>query len=207
MPDATSVPNSTIKTPALFSSQIDSPVRARWQLQGLQQGLKVRGRFAIDGYVFSRPRMSKLEMCGMQSDARDTPFRRLLGMVLSVADDWMAERRKLPVPQVRVRSLGANLGGRHFSRTLRRAEFHTARNHCVPSNFFHHIFLVRSSQTCTKLDEKIPRTVHHRELRQSPETNAFPAADFSPLFDNLWPRSAHPQVHAKQKNSTLSPIF
>ena len=109
--------------------------------------------------------------------------------------------------QVRVRSLGANLGGRHFSRILRRAEFHTARNHCVPSNFFYHIFLVRSSQTCTKLDEKIPRTVHHRELRQSPETNAFPAANFSRLFDNLWPRSEHPQVHAKRKNSTLSPIF
>jgi hypothetical protein len=50
-------------------------------------------------------------------------------------------------------------------------------------------------------------TVHHRELRQSPETNAFPAANFSPLFDNIWPRSAPSQVHAKQQNSTLSPIF
>src|ERR1035438_6203675 len=28
-------------------------------------------------------------------------------------------------------------------------------------------------------------TVHHREVRQSPETNAFPAANFSLLFDNL----------------------
>src|ERR1017187_4261823 len=50
-------------------------------------------------------------------------------------------------------------------------------------------------------------TVHHREVRQSPETNAFPAANFSPLFDNIWPRSAPPQVHAKQQNSMLSPIF
>ena len=49
-------------------------------------------------------------------------------------------------------------------------------------------------------------TVQHRELRQSPETNAFPAANFSPLFDNIWPRSAQPQVHAKQQNSMLSPI-
>jgi hypothetical protein len=39
--------------------------------------------------------MSKLEMRGMQSDAGDAALRRLLGMVLSVADDWMAERRKL----------------------------------------------------------------------------------------------------------------
>ena len=39
--------------------------------------------------------MSKLKMRGMQSDARDAALRRLLGMVLSVADDWMAERRKL----------------------------------------------------------------------------------------------------------------
>src|ERR1019366_8813003 len=50
-------------------------------------------------------------------------------------------------------------------------------------------------------------TVRHRELRQSPETNAFPDANFSPLFDNIWLRSAHPQVHAKQKNQALSPIF
>ena len=61
----------------------------------MQQGLKVGGRFAIDGHAFSRPWMSKLEMRGMQSDARNAPLRRLLGMVLSVADDGMAERRKL----------------------------------------------------------------------------------------------------------------
>ncbi len=34
-------------------------------------------------------------MSGMQSDSRNTSLRRLFGMVLSVADDWMAERRKL----------------------------------------------------------------------------------------------------------------
>src|ERR1035438_2756978 len=49
-------------------------------------------------------------------------------------------------------------------------------------------------------------TVNHRELRQSPETIAFPATNFSPLFDNRWPRSAQPQVHAKQRKLTLSPI-
>jgi hypothetical protein len=37
----------------------------------------------------------QLKMRGMQSDARNMLLRRLLGMVLSVADDWMAERRKL----------------------------------------------------------------------------------------------------------------
>jgi len=36
-------------------------------------------------------------------------------------------------------------------------EFHTARNHSVPPNFFHHIFPVRSSQTCTTIAAKIPR--------------------------------------------------
>ena len=61
----------------------------------MQQGLKVRGRFAIDGHGFSCPRMYKLEMRGMQRNARNTPLRRLLGMILSVADDGMAERRKL----------------------------------------------------------------------------------------------------------------
>src|SRR5271157_4441329 len=50
-------------------------------------------------------------------------------------------------------------------------------------------------------------TVHHRELRPSPETSAFRAANFSPLFDNISPRSAPPQVHAKQQNATLSHIF
>src|ERR1017187_8518163 len=81
------------------------------------------------------------------------------------------------------------------------------RNHCRPPNFFHHIFPVRSSQTCTPNRCEDTSSVHHRELRQSPETNAFPAANVSPLFDNIWPRSAPPQVHAKRQNSTLSPIF
>ena len=39
--------------------------------------------------------MRKLKMRSMQSDARYAPLRRLRGMVLSVADDGMAERRKL----------------------------------------------------------------------------------------------------------------
>jgi hypothetical protein len=41
-------------------------------------------------------------------------------------------------------------------RTLRRRGFHTAKNRCVP-NFFHHIFPVRSSQTCTTIAETIYR--------------------------------------------------
>ncbi len=35
--------------------------------------------------------------------------------------------------------------------------FHTARSRCVPPNFFHHIFLVRSSQTCIPIGATISR--------------------------------------------------
>ena len=88
----------------------------------------------------------------------------------------------------RVRPFGAKLSSQlfssHFSRTLI-TELHP--NRCEDTS-----------------------TVHHRELRQSPETNAFPVANFLRAFDNSsdkWPRSAPPQVHAKQQNSTLSPMF
>jgi hypothetical protein len=36
--------------------------------------------------------MKELEMRGMQSDASDSPLQCLLGMVLSVADNRVAER-------------------------------------------------------------------------------------------------------------------
>src|ERR1039457_315479 len=49
-------------------------------------------------------------------------------------------------------------------------------------------------------------TVLHREIRPSPETNAFPAI-FPPLFLNTSQRRALPQVHAKSQNLTLSPMF
>jgi hypothetical protein len=76
-----------------------------------------------------------------------------------------------------------------------------------PLTFFHHKRDVRAITDLLPNRCEDTSTVHHRELRQSPETNAFPAANFSPLFDNIWPRSAPPQVHAKQKNQALSPIF
>ena len=84
-------------------------------------------------------------------------------------------------------------------------EFHTAKNHRAPPNFFHHIFLVRSSQTYTTVAAKIPRqcTIENCASLQ----RRLPAANFSPLFDNIWPRSAPPQMHAKKQNSMLSPIF
>jgi hypothetical protein len=67
----------------------------------------------------------------------------------------------------------------------------------APPNFFHHIFLVRSSQTCLAIAAKISRqwTI---EKCQSQETSPFPVSNFSPPFDNTWPRSAPPQVYAKQ---------
>ena len=62
-----------------------------------------------------------------------------------------------PVPRVRVRSLNANLGGRNFARAFSKSGIPHCKNHAVPPSFFHHIFLVRSSQTCTTIAAKIPR--------------------------------------------------
>src|SRR6202142_3519949 len=61
-----------------------------------------------------------------------------------------------------VRSLGANLSGRNLARVFSKSGIPHCRNppsssHCVPPNFFHHIFLVPSSQTCTTIAAKIPR--------------------------------------------------
>ena len=95
-------------------------------------------------------------------------------------------------------------------RTLRRLEFHTAKNHCVPPNFFHHIFPVRSSQTCTTIAEKIPRQCTIENCASLQRRTRFRPQLFTcslTINDNKWPRPAHPQVHAKQQNSTLSPIF
>ena len=39
--------------------------------------------------------MSEFEMRGMESDAGDAALRRLLGMILAVADDGVSEGRKL----------------------------------------------------------------------------------------------------------------
>src|SRR5208282_3674918 len=121
-----------------------------------------------------------------------------------------------PVPQVRVRSLDPNLGplpalekwlpGYATCRALCEG-----RNSTPPPLRSSQLFSSHFSRTLIT-DLHLNRcedtsTVHHRELPQSPETNAFPAANFSPLFDNIWPRSAPPQVHAKQQNSMLSPMF
>jgi hypothetical protein len=51
--------------------------------------------------------------------------------------------------------------------------------YCAPPDFFHHIFLVLSSQTGAPNRCDDASTVHDRELRLSPETNAFPVANFS----------------------------
>src|ERR1039458_4972664 len=82
------------------------------------------------------------------------------------------------------------------------ARLQPRRNHCRPPNFFHHIFLVRSSQTCS---QPVRRYLDSASSRSAPVSrdDAFPAADFPTLFDKIWPRSAPSQVHAKQQNSTL----
>jgi hypothetical protein len=86
-----------------------------------------------------------------------------------------------PVPQVRVRSLGANLGPtvlrracqvRLFSRTLRRPG---------ATAFLPTFFITFFSYPNHRLAPQSLRrylSVHRRELRSSPETNPFPAANF-----------------------------
>ena len=89
------------------------------------------------------------------------------------------------------------------------------RNHCRLPIFFHHIFLVRSSQTCTIIGAKIPRRCTMQNCARLQRRTHFSlivteesaGRRFSPLFDNIWPQSAPPQVHAKQPKSMLSPIF
>src|SRR5208282_426217 len=56
-------------------------------------------------------------------------------------------------------------------------------------DLFHHQRDVRAITDMLPNRCEHTSTVHHRELRQSPETDAFPAANFSPLFDDIWPRS------------------
>ena len=62
-------------------------------------------------------------------------------------------------------------------------EFH-APNHCLPLNFFITFFwFVRHRQTPQSLRRYLDRAPS--SAAPSPETNAFPDANFSPLFDNL----------------------
>ena len=102
-----------------------------------------------------------------------------------------------PVPRVRVRSLNANLGGRNFARAFSKSGI----PHCQEPRRSSQLFSSHFSRTLitdlhhTRCEDT--STVHHREVRQSPETNAFPASNLYVFFDNKWPRSASPQVHAK----------
>jgi hypothetical protein len=119
-----------------------------------------------------------------------------------------------PVPQVRARFLGANLGPTVLRRACQVLPAHFAKAgipHCQEPLRSSQLFSSHFSRTLiTDMHHnrcEDTSTVHHRELRPSPETNAFLASNFSPLFDNIWPRPAPPQVHAKQQHSALSPIF
>src|ERR1039458_4834418 len=64
-----------------------------------------------------------------------------------------------------------------------------------------------AEMTCSPIGAKIPRQCTIENCASLQRRTHFRPANFSPLFDNIWPRSAHPQVHAKQQNSMLSPIF
>src|ERR1039458_9580733 len=99
-----------------------------------------------------------------------------------------------PVPQVRVRSFDANLGGGGLAPMSFLIRHHRAvRRVTAPTpQPLHSSQLFSSHFSRTLITDLHPNrcedtsTVHHRELRQSPETNAFPAANFSPAlcFEN-----------------------
>ena len=86
-------------------------------------------------------------------------------------------------------------------------EVHTAKSHCLPPNFFHHIFLVRSSQTCTPIAEKISRQYTIENCVSLQRRARFRPQTFHRYLTTYGPGQHPPQVHAKQKNSRLSPIF
>jgi len=95
---------------------------------------------------------------------------------------------RCPVPQVLVRSLDANLGvegDRHrrpflfrHHRAVRRVTAPTPQplrsSQLFSSHFSRTLITDLHPNRCEDTS-----TVHHRELRQSPETNAFPDANFS----------------------------
>jgi hypothetical protein len=58
----------------------------------MKKSLKVRGKFAVNGDAFSRAWMNELKMRCVESDTGDSPLRRFRWIVLSVADDRMADR-------------------------------------------------------------------------------------------------------------------
>src|SRR5208282_3440238 len=94
---------------------------------------------------------------------------------------------------------------RHLSRTLRRAEFYTATTAFLPTFFITFFSYAHHSLA--------PQSVR-RYLDSAPSRTAPVSRDerisgrklFTAIY-NIWPRSAPPQVHAKQQNSMLSPIF
>ena len=57
--------------------------------------LKIGGEFAVNRDALSRARMDKLKMRGMKSNASNQRLRRFRPVVFSIADNRVANRRKL----------------------------------------------------------------------------------------------------------------
>src|SRR5208282_32517 len=69
-------------------------------------------------------------------------------------------------------------------------KFDAARATAFLPTFFHHIFPVRSSQTCTAIAEKIPRQYTIENCARLQRRTHFRPQTFHRYFDNIWPRSA-----------------
>ena len=57
--------------------------------------LKIRGEFAVDRDALPRARMDKLKIRGMKSDASNQRLRRFCPVIFPIADNRVADRRKL----------------------------------------------------------------------------------------------------------------
>jgi len=57
--------------------------------------LKIGGQLAVNRDALSRPRMDKLKMSCMKSNASNQMFRRFRRVIFSIADNRVAHRRKL----------------------------------------------------------------------------------------------------------------
>ena len=61
----------------------------------MKERLIVRRRFAVDGDGVAGAGMDELKMRGVESDASNSPLLRFGGIVLSVANDGVADGGKL----------------------------------------------------------------------------------------------------------------
>ena len=128
---------------------------------------------------------------GVQRIARLLPLHSLLHMLAANRNCESFAKQvllcgRLPTSQYLTETCGEEIAKEvHFGTWMkgRGAESKLRLGGAV--DLFHHKRDVRAITDLLPNRCEDISTVHRRELRPSPETNAFPAANFSPLFDNI----------------------